>query len=73
MARKPKSVYERIAEVESKIKSHENAIAQLNEELAVLNTEKDNIEMQKIFEHSKQINMSYEDVIKALNMYSKGA
>lgn len=50
MARKPKlSVYERITEKQNEIKMVEENLRRLNEELQVLFSERDKIEMERLF------------------------
>ena len=53
MARKSKSVYERIEEKLQDIKQAEELLATLNEELQTLNLEKDDLEMRQLLEAMK--------------------
>lgn len=53
MARKLKSVYERIEEKEQNIREAEEVLATLNDELQTLNLEKDDLEMRQLLEAMK--------------------
>ena len=53
MARKAKSVYERIEEKKQNIKDAEDMLAQLNNELQELHAEKDELEMKLLLEAMK--------------------
>lgn len=53
MARKSKSVYERIEDKKQNIKETEDMLAQLNNELQELFTEKDELEMKLLLEAMK--------------------
>lgn len=70
MSRKPKDVYERISITENKISQLEAQLKEQKTKLVGLNKEREEIEMRKIFEYTKENNLSCEDVIRAVNMYS---
>lgn len=66
MARKSKSVYERIAETESKIVSLEEELAQSKSHLVELLQEKDELEMKETWSLIKEKGLTAEDVQKLL-------
>lgn len=70
MPRKQKDVYERISITENKINQLETQLKEQRTKLVGLNKEREEIEMRKIFEYTKENNLSCEDVIRAVNMYS---
>ena len=70
MPRKQKDVYERISITENKINQLEAQLKEQRTKLVGLNKEREEIEMRKIFEYTKENNLSCEDVIRAVNMYS---
>lgn len=70
MPRKQKDVYERISITENKINQVEAQLKELKLKLIALNKEREEIEMHKIFEYTKENNLSCDDVIRAVNMYS---
>ena len=67
MARKAKSVYERIEEQKNKIRETEGILAQLNNELQELNLEKDDLEMRQLLETVKSNGLN---INKALELLS---
>lgn len=67
MARKGKSVYERIEDKMEDIKSAEEVLQNLNDELQILLKEKDELEMRKLFEHMKANNLDINKAIDLLN------
>lgn len=70
MPRKQKSVYERIEITEKKIVELEAQLKEQRTKLIALNKEREGIEMRKLFEYTKENNLSCDDVIRAVNMYS---
>ena len=66
MARKSKSVYERIEETQSEIISVEQNLARLKSLLEELNAERDDLEMRQTWASIKEKGMSIEDVHKLL-------
>ncbi len=70
MPRKQKDVYERISITENKINLLETQLKELRTKLTVLNKEREELEMRKLFEYTKENNLSCDDVIRAVNMYS---
>lgn len=70
MPRKQKDVYERIAITEEKINQLEIQLKEQRTKLVALNKERDGIEMRKLFEYTKENNLSCDDVIRAVNLYS---
>ena len=70
MPRKQKSVYERIDVTQKKIESLEKETKELKVKLITLNKEKDELEMRQMFSMAKENNMSIEDVISAINVFS---
>lgn len=71
MPRKVKSVYERISTTQEKIDKLEQDLKEQKTKLVTLNKEKDELEMNKLFETAKKNNMSIDDVIKAINAFNK--
>ena len=72
MPRKAKDVYERISTTQNKIDKYENEIKELKAKLVALNKEKDELEMNKLFDMAKENNMSIDDVVNAINLYKYG-
>ena len=70
MPRKQKDVYERISITENKINLLETQLKELRTKLTALNKEREELEMRKLFEYTKENNLSCDDVIRAVNMYS---
>ena len=70
MPRKQKDVYERISITENKINQLEAQLKEQRTKLVALNKEREEIEMRKIFEYTKENKLSCDDVIRAVNMYS---
>lgn len=70
MPRKQKDVYERISITENKISQLELQLKEQRTKLIALNKEREEIEMRKLFEYTKENNLSCDDVIRAVNMYS---
>ena len=70
MPRKQKDVYERISITENKINLLESQLKELRTKLTALNKEREELEMRKLFEYTKENNLSCDDVIRAVNMYS---
>lgn len=71
MARKGKSVYERIEEKRVEIKEAEEVLKRLNEELQVLFKEKDELEMRQLLEQMKANNLDISQAINLLNKQTK--
>lgn len=67
MARKPKSVYERIEETESKIAALEEELAQSKSHLIDLLQEKDELEMKETWSLIKEKGLTPEDIQKLLS------
>lgn len=71
MARKSKaksvSVYERIEEKLQNIKETEELLAQLNNELQELYTERDNLQMNQLFEAMKTKGLDINEALKILS------
>lgn len=70
MPRKQKDVYEKIRETEAKITSLECQIKEQKEKLSILNKEREEQEMRNVFAYAKEKDMSYDEIIKAVNMFS---
>lgn len=66
MARKQKSVYERIEETKNEIISTEERLAQLKSHLAELESERDDLEMRQTWAAIKDNGLTIEDVQKLL-------
>ena len=64
MARKPKSVYERITEKEQEILETKELLERLNDELSVLNEEKDDLEMHQLFELMRSKGLSINEAVE---------
>lgn len=62
MARKSKSVYERIEDKKVQIKEEEKRLKQLNIELKELFSEKDDLEMRQLFEYAKTNNITLDQI-----------
>ena len=70
MPRKQKDIYEKISETEVKITSLECQIKEQKEKLNTLNKEREEQEMRNVFAYAKEKNMSYDEIIKAVNIFS---
>lgn len=70
MPRKQKSVYEKINLTLAKISLLEQELNKQKEKLVVLNKEKDELEKQKMFQYARENNMSLDDVIRALSVFT---
>ena len=70
MPGKQKDVYERISITENKINLLETQLKEQRTKLTALNKEREELEMRKLFEYTKENNLSCDDVIRAVNMYS---
>ena len=71
MARKSaKTVYERIEDAQNKITQLENELKKQKTHLLNLNKEKDELEMRQMFEYAKENNLSLDEIIKAVNLFS---
>lgn len=70
MPRKQKSVYERIEITQKKINSLELELKKQKTNLITLNKEKDELEMNQMFAIAKENNMSLDDVIKAISIFT---
>ena len=70
MPRKQKDVYERISITENKINLLETQLKEQRTKLTALHKEREELEMRKLFEYTKENNLSCDDVIRAVNMYS---
>ena len=73
MARKSKSVYERIEETLSEIQSTEQRLVELNTQLQGLYDEKDDLEMRQIWTAIKSKGLTIEDMQKLLEKQTKAA
>jgi hypothetical protein len=67
MARKPRSVYERIEDKRVQIKDAEEVLRVLNEELNILDQEKDELEMKQLLERMKANNLNITQAIDLLD------
>lgn len=70
MPRKQKDVYERIKDTQNKITELEKQLKEQKAKLASFEKEKNNLEMHKMFEYAKEQNLQFEEVVKAINMFS---
>jgi len=70
MPRKQKDVYEKIKETETRITSLEYQIKEQKEKLHNLHREREELEMRNVFSFAKEKNMTYDEIIKAVNMFS---
>lgn len=66
MARKPKPVYERIIETQDQIKQTEQKVEYLRKQLEKLYAEKEEQEMNDIWNTIKEKNLSYDQVKEIL-------
>ena len=73
MARKSKSVYERIEEIKSEIASTEQQLVELKSQLNILYEEKDDLEMRQMWAAIKQNGLGIEDIQKFLEKQSKAS
>ena len=71
MARKSKSVYERIEETKLEITSTEQTLIDLKSQLEVLLAEKDDLEMRQTWAAIKNNGLTIEDVQKMLEKQNK--
>lgn len=71
MARKSKSVYERIEETKLEITSTEQILINLKSQLEVLLAEKDDLEMRQTWAAIKSNGLTIEDVQKMLEKQNK--
>lgn len=67
MARKSKSVYERIADKKEEILKAEEVLAQLKENLQVLYSEKDDLEMRLLLEKMKAKGLNIDEALTAID------
>ena len=67
MARKVKDVYQRIEEKKQEIATQEAMLKRLNDELQVLNSEKDDLEMHQIFDAVRHKGLDIKDVLTMIN------
>lgn len=63
MARKPKSVYERIEEKQQEILEAQELLATLNNDLCELNKEKDDLEMHQLLDLMKSKGLNINEAI----------
>lgn len=71
MARKStKTVYEKINALESKISEMEKELKESKMQLNVLYKERDSLEMKKMFDYAREHNLSIDEVLKAMNVYT---
>lgn len=70
MPRKQKDVYEKISIMENKINQLETQLKDYKTKLVALNKEREELEMKKLFEYTKENKLSCDDVIRAINLYS---
>lgn len=70
MPRKQKNVYEKIDLTLEKINSLEQELKKQKDKLSVLYKEKDELEKQEMFRYARENNLSLDDVIKALSVFS---
>lgn len=73
MARKSKSVYERIEDTKSEITSTEQTLAQLKSQLVELEAERDDLEMRQTWQAIKENGLGIEDIKKILEKQAKAA
>ena len=73
MARKIKSVYERIEETKLEITSTEQTLAQLKSQLVELETERDDLEMRQTWQAIKENGLGIDDIKKFLDKQAKAA
>ena len=73
MARKSKSVYERIEEIKLEITSTEQQLVELKSQLQNLYQEKDDLEMRQTWAAIKNNGLTIEDVQKLLEKQKKAA
>lgn len=71
MPRKPKDIYTRIKEKKVQIEKIQAKLEKCNDELAALNKERDEFEMQQIFDSAREHNLSVREVINLINRNSK--
>lgn len=71
MARKPKSVYERIENTLSEITSTEQILINLKSQLEVLYAEKDDLEMRQAWAIIKNSRITIKDIQKMLETQNK--
>ncbi len=71
MARKSKSVYERIEETKLEITSTEQILVDLKSQLEVLLAEKDDLEMRQTWAAIKNNGLTIEDIQKILEKQNK--
>ena len=71
MARKSKSVYERIADKKEEILNAEEVLAQLKENLQVLYSEKDDLEMRLLLEKMKAKGLNIDEALTAIDSKKK--
>ncbi len=71
MARKSKSVYERIEETKLEITSTEQILIDLKSQLEILLAEKDDLEMRQTWAAIKSNGLTIEDVQKILEKQNK--
>lgn len=71
MARKStKTVYEKINALENKITEMEKELKESKVQLNVLYKERDSLEMKQMFDYAKENNLSIDEVLKAMNVYT---
>lgn len=71
MARKStKTVYEKINALENKITEMEKELKESKVQLNVLYKERDSLEMKKMFDYARENNLSIDEVLKAMNVYT---
>ena len=73
MARKSKSVYERIEETLSEINSTEQLLAELKSQLQNLYDEKDDLEMRQTWAAIKNNGLGIEDIKRFIEKQNKAA
>lgn len=67
MARKPKSVYQRIEDQKQKINEVEAMLTTLNEELQILELERDDLEMRQLLVAAREKGLNIEQALAKLN------
>lgn len=67
MARKQKSVYERIEEAEANIASLEQELSQSKAHLVELNNERDDLEMRQTWAILKEKGLNFEEIQKLIS------
>ena len=65
-----KTVYEKIQALENKMAELEKELKGTKTQLSILYKERDSLEMKKMFDYAKEHNLSIDEVLKAMNVYT---